>query len=60
MQKTLTLFDTTLGKKAALALSGLVLYGFVIVHMLGNLQVFRGPEAINGYAASLRELPTLL
>ncbi len=60
MQKTLTLFDTTLGKKAALALSGLVLYGFVIAHMLGNLQVFLGPETFNAYAAGIKGLPALL
>ena len=30
MQKTLTLLDTTIGKKAAVAVSGLVFYGFVI------------------------------
>lgn len=39
-----------------MAVSGLVLYGFVIGHMAGNLQVYLGPEAINGYAESLREL----
>lgn len=60
MQKTLTLFDTTLGKKAALAVSGLVLYGFVIVHMLGNLQVFLGAEAFNAYAASVKSITPLL
>jgi len=54
MQNTLTLLNTTVGKKAALALSGLVLFGFVIGHMLGNLQVFLGPEAYNAYAAGLK------
>jgi succinate dehydrogenase / fumarate reductase cytochrome b subunit len=60
MQKTLTLFDTTLGKKAALAVSGLVLYGFVLAHMLGNLQVFLGPEVLNAYAAGLKAMPAVL
>lgn len=54
MQKALTLLDTTVGKKAALAVSGLVLFGFVFVHMLGNLQVYLGPEVYNGYAEMLK------
>jgi succinate dehydrogenase / fumarate reductase, cytochrome b subunit len=53
-QKTLTFGDTTVGKKALLAVSGAILFGFVIVHMLGNLQVFLGPEAFNGYAATVK------
>jgi succinate dehydrogenase / fumarate reductase, cytochrome b subunit len=53
-QKTLTLSDTTVGKKALLAVSGVILFGFVIVHMLGNLQVFLGAEVFNGYAETLK------
>lgn len=53
-QKSLTLGDTTIGKKALLAVSGAVLFGFVIVHMLGNLQVFLGPEVYNHYAESAK------
>jgi succinate dehydrogenase / fumarate reductase cytochrome b subunit len=34
--------------------SGVVLFGFVIVHMLGNLQVFLGPEAFNAYAEAAK------
>jgi len=60
MQNALTLLNTTVGKKAALAVSGLVLFGFVIGHMLGNLQVFLGPEVYNAYAAGLKHnLPLL-
>jgi succinate dehydrogenase / fumarate reductase cytochrome b subunit len=51
---------TSLGGKMLVALSGFVLTGFVIFHMLGNLQVFQGPDALNSYAAFLRELPILL
>jgi succinate dehydrogenase / fumarate reductase cytochrome b subunit len=60
MQKTLGLYDTTIGKKAVVAVSGIVLYGFVIVHMLGNLQIFLGPEQFNGYAAALKAMPAVL
>ncbi len=46
--------------KAVMALTGVVLYGFVFVHMVGNLQLFQGPEKINHYAALLKSLPPLL
>lgn len=47
---------STIGRKVVMAVSGLVLYGFVIGHMAGNLQVYLGAEAFNGYAESLREV----
>jgi succinate dehydrogenase / fumarate reductase, cytochrome b subunit len=37
-----------------MAATGLVLYGFVVAHMLGNLQVYLGPEAINAYGEFLQ------
>ena len=46
--------------KAVMALTGLVLYGFVFVHMVGNLQLYSGPEKINHYAAFLKSVPPLL
>jgi succinate dehydrogenase / fumarate reductase, cytochrome b subunit len=58
--RPLTLFDATIGKKAVVAVTGVVLFGFVIVHMLGNLQVFLGPEAINSYAEKLKSIPLVL
>src|SRR5258708_14039355 len=58
--KTLSFYDSTIGKKAVLALTGVVLYGFVIAHMLGNLQVFLGPAKLNAYAAALKGTPALL
>ena len=59
-QKALTLLDTTVGKKAALAVTGVILFGFVIGHMLGNLQVLLGPDVFNAYAAGIKEKPILL
>ena len=46
--------------KAVMALTGVVLYGFVFVHMVGNLQLYSGPEKINKYAAFLKAAPPLL
>lgn len=43
-----------------MAVSGLLLLGFVIAHLLGNLLIYRGPEAINAYARKLRDLGPLL
>jgi succinate dehydrogenase / fumarate reductase, cytochrome b subunit len=54
------LYHSTLGKKYIMALSGAGLFGFVVVHMLGNLQVFLGPEPVNAYAVFLKSKPSLL
>jgi succinate dehydrogenase / fumarate reductase cytochrome b subunit len=48
------LLSSTIGRKALMAVTGLLLYGFVVGHMLGNLQVFLGPEAINAYGEFLQ------
>jgi succinate dehydrogenase / fumarate reductase cytochrome b subunit len=53
-------WNATVGKKIVMAVSGLALLGFVIAHMLGNLQVFMGPEHFNAYARILRLEPALL
>lgn len=53
-------FGSTIGKKAVMAISGVVLFGFVAAHLLGNLQIFLGPDQFNGYARSLRHLPVLV
>lgn len=58
--RLLSFWDTTLGKKVVMAVTGFILFGFVLAHMLGNLQIFLGPEALNGYALQLREHPVLL
>ena len=42
------------------AVTGVILILFVIGHLLGNLQIFLGPEWINSYAEHLRELGPLL
>jgi succinate dehydrogenase / fumarate reductase cytochrome b subunit len=51
-----TFLGSSIGQKVVMAVSGLVLYAFVIGHMLGNLQIFLGREAINHYSVFLREL----
>lgn len=60
MQRALTLHQTTIGKKVIMAISGVILVGFTFGHFLGNLNLYRGPEALNGYAETLRSVPALL
>ena len=51
---------SSIGKKTVVAVTGIVLVLFVIGHMVGNLTVFFGPDAINAYAMHLRDLGPLL
>jgi succinate dehydrogenase / fumarate reductase cytochrome b subunit len=64
MQKALTLHQTTVGKKAIAAVTGLILFLFLIGHLVGNLQVFLGPvegaRAMHDYAVMLRKTGPLL
>ncbi len=49
-------FASTVGQKIVMAVTGIMLVLFVIGHMIGNLQVFLGAEALNHYGELLREL----
>ena len=57
---SLRFWQSTLGKKAVMAVSGVILFGFVVGHLLGNLQIYEGPEKLNNYSHFLRTMPTLL
>ena len=48
------IFGTSLGKKYVMAVTGGAMFLFVIGHLVGNLQVFLGPEAINRYGHFLQ------
>jgi succinate dehydrogenase cytochrome b subunit len=50
------LWGTMVGKKVVMAVTGIVLVGFVIAHMLGNLKIFLGAQAIDTYAVFLRTM----
>lgn len=50
------LWDSTVGKKAVMAVTGVIMLLFLVVHMLGNLKIFFGPESFDGYAAWLRTI----
>ncbi len=51
---------SSIGGKVTMAVTGLLLFGFVIAHLLGNLQLFAGPDKINAYAKMLHDLGPLL
>jgi succinate dehydrogenase / fumarate reductase, cytochrome b subunit len=53
-------YRSSLGKKYVMAITGFLLFLFVIVHMLGNLQVYIGANAMNAYAELLKSKPALL
>src|SRR4030095_11016823 len=53
-------YHSSLGKKYVMAITGLLLFLFVIVHMAGNLQVYLGREPMNAYAELLQSKPVLL
>jgi len=56
MARVSAFYRTTVGRKVLMAVTGFILLGFVIVHMIGNLKAFLGAEYFNTYAEELREL----
>lgn len=51
-----SLFRSSIGRKVLMAVTGLFLIGFVVGHLVGNLQVFQHPDHLNGYAQFLQQL----
>jgi succinate dehydrogenase / fumarate reductase, cytochrome b subunit len=51
-----TFLASTIGKKIVMAGSGTILAGFVLAHMLGNLQLYLGADALNAYSVFLHEV----
>ncbi len=51
---------SSIGGKVTMAVTGVLLFGFVVAHLLGNLQLLAGAEAINAYAQFLQSKPGLL
>ncbi len=60
MSSAQAFWKTSIGRKILMAATGVCLILFIIGHMLGNLQIFIGPEAINRYASFLQGLGELL
>jgi len=60
MNSAAGLFRSSLGKKYLMAATGIVLFLFVVGHLIGNLQVLGKPELINKYGHFLKSKPLLL
>lgn len=60
IMKVFAFYSTTVGKKLVMAVTGLILAVFVLGHMIGNLQIYQGPEKLNHYAQLLRVSMPLL
>jgi YD repeat-containing protein len=52
--------QSLVGKKVIMAVTGVILFLFVVGHLLGNLQIFAGPERLNTYSAFLKGLGEIL
>ncbi len=55
MRRWLALSHSLVGQKVIMAVTGLILFLFVVAHLIGNLKVYEGPERFNAYARWLRE-----
>lgn len=53
-------WESTVGKKAVMAVTGAILFLFVVAHMIGNLQVYLGQEKLDNYAHLLKSIKSLL
>ena len=56
MSQAPTFLGSSIGRKVIMAVTGVILFGYVFGHMIGNLQVYLGPEALNHYAVLLRSI----
>lgn len=52
----LSFYRSAVGKKWVMAVTGLVLIGYLVAHLVGNLKVYLGAEEIDAYAEALRDL----
>ena len=60
MSWLLSFWRSSIGGKVTMAVTGLMLFGFVVVHLIGNLQLFAGADKLNRYAKMLHDLGPLL
>ncbi len=60
MHWILSFLGSSIGRKAVMAATGLVVFGFVIGHMAGNMLLYVGPHALNAYAERLQSMGALL
>ena len=54
MQRVASLYRSSVGKKILMAVTGIILFVFIVLHVTGNLKVLLGPDELNAYAKFLR------
>lgn len=57
LHRAIHFYQASIGKKAVMAVTGVILFLYVIGHLLGNLQVYLGQEQMDRYAAFLHSMP---
>jgi succinate dehydrogenase / fumarate reductase cytochrome b subunit len=60
LHKTIRFYQASIGKKAVMAVTGVILFGYLAGHLAGNMQVYLGQEQMDKYAAFLHSMPALL
>jgi aspartate ammonia-lyase len=60
MGRVTAFYSTLVGKKVVMAASGVILFLYIVGHLLGNLQIFEGPERLNAYAHFLKSTGEIL
>jgi len=61
LHRSIGFYESTLGKKAVMAVTGVILFGYVLGHLIGNLQIYApDPNQINRYAHFLHAHDVLL
>jgi succinate dehydrogenase / fumarate reductase cytochrome b subunit len=53
VNRVVRFYEAPIGKKVIMAITGVILFGYVVAHLLGNLQIYGDPQQINKYAAFL-------
>lgn len=51
-----SLYRSAIGKKAVMAVTGVIVFGWIFLHMIGNLKLYMGPEHMNEYGRWLRTI----
>jgi succinate dehydrogenase / fumarate reductase cytochrome b subunit len=61
LNRSIGFYDSTIGKKVVMAVTGVILFGYVLGHLIGNLQIYSpDPQQINNYAKFLHSHAILL
>jgi succinate dehydrogenase / fumarate reductase, cytochrome b subunit len=60
LHKAIRFYQASIGKKAVMAVTGVILFGYLVGHLAGNMQVYLGQKQMDNYAAFLHSMPALL